>query len=154
MTDHHYKLIVKWTGNQGEGTKDVRSYERSLVVSAEGKPELQGSADPAFKGDPSKYNPEELLVAALSTCHMLSYLYLCAVNKIVVTAYVDQPTATMSVDQTGNGRFKETTLFPQVTITDPSRIADAEKLHEEAHHKCFIANSVNFPVNAKPTIKT
>lgn len=152
MNEHHYQLTVTWTGNKGNGTKDYQAYERSHTISVEGKPDLLGTADPMFRGDPKKYNPEELLVAALSSCHMLSYLHLCAVNKIVVTTYIDKPTATMVLEG-GTGHFKEAILHPTITIMDPSRIEDAKKLHHKAHEICFIANSVNFPVNVDPIIR-
>lgn len=152
MTEHHYQLSVKWTGNTGQGTKDYRSYERSHLISGQGKPDLLGTSDPAFRGDPSKYNPEELLLASLSACHMLWYLHLCAVSQIIVIEYSDQPKALMVVDPSGSGHFKEATLHPLVTITDPARLDQAKQLHQPAHEKCFIANSVNFPVTIKPSI--
>lgn len=149
MLEHHYKLKITWTGNKGQGTKEYQGYERSHIISAEGKPDLLATADPQFRGDPTKYNPEELLVAALSSCHMLSYLHLCAVNKIVVTAYLDNPVGTM-VLEAGAGHFTNVTLHPVITITDGSRVEEARKLHHVAHEKCFIANSVNFPVDVEP----
>ncbi|MBS0655615.1 MAG: OsmC family protein, partial [Verrucomicrobia bacterium] len=97
MTEHHYQMILTWTGNKGQGTKEYRGYERSFVLACEGKPDLVGSADPMFLGDKTKYNPEELLVAALTSCHMLSYLHQCAENKIIVTQYRDQPNGTMKI---------------------------------------------------------
>lgn len=149
MAEHHYKLKITWTGNKGQGTKDYQSYERSHIISGEGKPDLLATADPMFKGDPSKYNPEELLLAALSSCHMLSYLHLCAVNKIVVTAYIDNPMGTMVLEG-GSGHFTRAVLHPIITITDKTRLEEAKKLHHLAHEKCFIANSVNFPVDVEP----
>lgn len=149
----HYELAVTWTGNTGQGTKDYRSYERSHVVTAPGKPDLVGSSDPKFKGDPKRWNPEELLLASLSACHMLWYLHLCSEQKIIVTEYIDRPTGEMIVEPTGSGRFKEATMRPSIVITDAARIADAEKLHHEAHKKCFIANSVNFPVKVESSIR-
>lgn len=148
----HYEITVTWTGNTGQGTRDYRSYERAHTVTGPGKPDLVGSSDPKFRGDAKRWNPEELLLASLSACHMLWYLHLCAESKIVVTEYVDRPTGEMVIEASGLGRFKEATMRPSITITDSSRIADAEKLHEEAHKKCFIANSVNFPVKAEPVI--
>lgn len=150
--EHTYKITLKWTGNSGSGTKDYRSYERSHLVLSEGKPDLSCSSDPAFKGDPTKWNPEELLLSSLSSCHMLWYLHLCSVNKIVVTEYVDRPVGVMTVDASGDGRYKEAILNPSIVITDAARIPDAVKLHHEAHKKCFIANSINFPVQIVPTI--
>ncbi len=153
MSEHRYTICVRWTGNTGEGTKAYRSYERSHVITSEGKPPLFGSSDPVFRGDHTKYNPEELLVAALSACHMLWYLHLCAENNIVVTEYEDLPQARMEVDASGSGRFVEAILHPVVVITDTAQIHTATHLHEIAHQKCFIANSVNFPILVKPTIK-
>jgi organic hydroperoxide reductase OsmC/OhrA len=147
---HHYKIDTTWTGNKGEGTKTYRGYERSHTIAAPGKPVIEGSSDPAFRGDASRYNPEELLVAALSTCHMLSYLHVCAVAGIIVVAYTDQATGTMMETPDGSGHFTEVTLFPQVVITDAARIGEANELHHRAHALCFIANSCNFPVHHQP----
>lgn len=152
MNEHHYHMTLTWTGNVGQGTKEYSGYERSLVISCEGKPDLLGSADPVFRGDPTKYNPEELLLAAVSSCHMLSYLHLCADNKIVVTQYKDQPTATMKIEK-GVGKFTEAVLNPVIFITDAAQVELAEKLHHKAHEICFIANSVNFPIHMRPTIQ-
>jgi organic hydroperoxide reductase OsmC/OhrA len=151
--EHHYSIAVLWTGNKGEGTKTYRSYDRDHVISAEGKPPIDGSSDPNFHGSPVRYNPEEFLVASLSTCHMLWYLHLCAVNKVVVTDYRDQAKGEMMERPDGSGYFRSVMLNPVVTVTDASMIAKAESLHEEAHRLCFIANSVNFPVSHKATFK-
>lgn len=153
MQEHEYQVTVKWTGNTGEGTKNYRAYERSHVVMAEGKPELLGSSDPAYRGDAAKWNPEELLLASLSACHMLWYLHLCSDRKIVVTAYLDKPVGKMVVEASGAGHFQEATLNPKIAITDSTRIAEAESLHQEAHAKCFIANSVKFPVKVVSQIE-
>jgi len=150
---HQYSLQTEWTGNSGSGTKDYKSYERSVTLSGEGKPNIYSSADPAFRGDTSCWNPEELLVASLSICHMLSYLHLCAVAGIVVTAYRDDVKGAMSLES-GVGRMTFVTLNPHVTITDASKSDLAKELHEKAHKQCFIANSVNFPVESNPTIDT
>jgi organic hydroperoxide reductase OsmC/OhrA len=146
VKQHSYKIQVAWTGNQGQGTKSYASYKRDHTIMAAGKPTLLASSDPAFRGDPGRYNPEELLVASLSSCHMLSYLHLCAVNKIVVIDYQDEATGTMNEDANGSAAFVEVTLHPQVTVEADSDKAKALSLHEEAHRYCFIANSVNFPV--------
>ena len=146
MKQHHYEVQISWTGNLGQGTSGYRAYGRNHEISAAGKPVLHGSSDPAFRGDPSRYNPEDLLVAALSACHMLSYLHLCAVNDLVVTAYVDRASGVMEERPDGSGVFIEVTLRPEVTVSVESDTAKALSLHEEAHHLCFIANSVNFPV--------
>ena len=142
---HHYEIGLKWTGNDGEGTRTYKGYRRDLVVFAGAKPEIPGSSDPAFRGDPQRYNPEELFVASLSSCHMLWYLHLCAINGIVVVGYEDTPHGTMEEDADGSGRFVDVELRPAVTIAEGNK-AKAEELHHEAHAKCFIANSVNFPV--------
>jgi organic hydroperoxide reductase OsmC/OhrA len=150
--EHHYEVIVTWTGNRGQGTKDYQSYERSHTVTGKNKPDLLLTADPMFRGDPTKYNPEELLLTALSSCHMLSYLHLCDVNKIIVTQYIDKPTGVM-VLESSFGHFTEAVLRPVVTITEASKIEEAKKLHHIAHEKCFIANSINFPVHIEPDIR-
>ena len=149
--EHHYQLTVKWTGNRGTGTSHYREYDRSSVFSAEGKPFIESSADPAFRGDKTKYNPEELLVAALSLCHMLSYLHACAVAGVVVVDYADNAQGIMAEEDNGSGRFKEVTLNPIVTVKDDSMVDRATDLHKKANASCFIANSVNFPVHHKPT---
>lgn len=153
MSEHTYNISLKWTGNTGEGTKDYRSYGRSHQFSIKGKPNLTVSADPMFKGDPALHNPEELLVMALSSCHMLSYLHLCTTKKIVVKEYVDEFSGVLVLDASGSGHFKEVTLHPKVVITDAAQLTEAENLHHLAHEKCFIANSVNFPVLIKPSIQ-
>ena len=147
---HHYKLSVQWTGNTGKGTSDYRSYERSHRISAENKPPIEASSDPAFRGDASKYNPEELLLASLSGCHMLWFLHLCSDHGIVVMDYKDEPVGTMIETESG-GKFKEAILEPLVTITDRALVEKANALHAEANRLCFIANSVNFPVKHEPT---
>jgi organic hydroperoxide reductase OsmC/OhrA len=144
--EHNYQLTLKWTGNKGTGTSAYRAYERAHTISTDTKPEILGSSDPAFRGDKTKYNPEELLVASISGCHMLSYLHVCVKAGIVVTDYVDQAMGTMVETANGGGHFKEIILNPVVTITDPAMIEKANALHEQAHELCFIANSVNFPV--------
>jgi len=148
--EHTYSTTVTWTGNQGTGTSAYKAYSRDHDISAPAKPIIPGSSDPAFRGDPSRYNPEDMLVASLSACHMLWYLHLCSANGIAVTAYSDPATGIMAEDTTGGGRFTEVTLRPQVTLAPGSDAAKAESLHHEAHEKCFIANSVNFPVRVEP----
>jgi organic hydroperoxide reductase OsmC/OhrA len=148
--EHTYKLTVKWTGNTGSGTKDYHSYERSHIISAEHKSEILASSDPSFRGDQLKYNPEELLLAALSSCHMLWFLHLCAKNKIIVSDYVDNPTGIMLESEDGSGRFTEVTLHPVVTVIDRHSLDKLDELHVKANKLCFIANSVNFPVKHKP----
>jgi organic hydroperoxide reductase OsmC/OhrA len=148
---HRYTVAVRWTGNDGAGTRDYRSYRRDHLALVAGKPDLAMSADPAFRGDRGRYNPEELLVAALSTCHMLWYLHLCAVNDIVVSAYEDAAEGTLEESPDGGGRFTGVVLRPRVAIAsgDPAR---ALALHDLAHERCFIASSVNFPVRHEPAL--
>jgi len=148
---HRYRVDVIWTGNRGTGTDGYRNYSRNHVIRVPGKPELIGSADPTFRGDATKYNPEDMLVAALSTCHMLSYLHMATVAGVVVTDYRDAAEGTMVTEGDG-GHFTEVVLRPVVTITAASDPAKAEAAHEAAHHACFIANSVNFPVRCEPRI--
>jgi organic hydroperoxide reductase OsmC/OhrA len=151
---HNYQISLQWTGNMGNGTIDYRSYQRSHIISAEGKPDIAGSSDPNFRGDTTKYNPEELLVASLSACHMLWYLHLCAEAGIVVVDYIDNATGIMKETAKGGGHFTEVTLCPTVTITENALIGKATLLHRKAHELCYIANSVNFPVHHKPVCKT
>jgi organic hydroperoxide reductase OsmC/OhrA len=151
VTDHHYALDLTWTGNRGSGTSGYRDYSRDCLLTADGKPDLLGSSDPTFRGDPGRWNPEELLVAALSQCHLLSYLHSAVNHGIVVTAYTDAPTGTMS--QVGQGgRFTSVVLRPRVTVTDPEQVELARQIHHEASENCFIAASVSFPVLHAPTI--
>lgn len=150
MHEHRYEVRVMWTGNDGEGTKTYRSYRRDHTIAAEGKPEIPGSSDPAFRGDPSRYNPEELLVASLSTCHMLWYLHLCSSNHITVLAYRDAASAVMAEHENGSGEFLRATLRPTVTLRAGSDRERALALHHEAHRMCFIAASVKFPVDLSP----
>lgn len=147
---HTYSAHLVWTGNSGRGTASYKSYGREYVVRMDGKPYLHGSADPAFRGDASRYNPEDLLVASLSACHLLWYLHLCAVAKVVVVEYSDDAGGTMVLDKDGGGRFTEVILRPRVVVADAAMIERATVLHAEAHAKCFIANSVNFPVRHEP----
>lgn len=146
---HHYKTSVYWTGNEGAGTAAYTAYSRNHTIRVEGKPDILGSSDPNFRGDASRYNPEEMFLASISTCHMLWYLHLCAVNGVVVTAYEDHAEGAMLESGQG-GRFTEVTLLPMVTVQDASMIDKAIALHEKAHHSCYIAASVNFPVKHVP----
>ncbi len=154
MTDlHEYGVTVTWTGNLGSGTTGYKHYSRDFALEAAGKSAIAGTADTVFHGTPGRWNPEEMLVAALSACHKLSYLHLCAVNGVVVTAYVDHAEGAMRFDSaTGSGRFERVVLRPEVTIAAGSDEAKARALHHRAHQLCFIANSVNFPVTCEPVI--
>ena len=147
---HQYQLTIKWTGNRGTGTNDYRSYDRDHTIKATNKAEISGSSDPAFRGDPTLYNPEELLVAALSTCHMLSYLHVCVLNGVIVVDYQDTATGAMSETPNGGGHFTEVVLNPVVTVKEASMLEKANQLHHKASELCFIANSVNFPVRHQP----
>jgi organic hydroperoxide reductase OsmC/OhrA len=149
---HHYRTHVTWDGNTGHGTQAYQAYERSHTVRIDGKPPIAGSSDPMFNGDPTRHNPEELLVAALSSCHMLWYLHLCSQAGVVVSAYTDDASGTLLVTQAGGGHFSEVRLRPAVTISTASDPRLAQTLHEAAHQMCFIANSVNFPVFCEPSI--
>jgi organic hydroperoxide reductase OsmC/OhrA len=145
---HRYATRVEWGANGG-GTKGYARYSRDHSIVAAGKPEILGSSDPLFRGDASRYSPEELLVASLSACHMLWYLHLCAVNRVTVITYLDEATGEMEESADGGGRFVRVVLRPQVTIAAGDRDR-ALALHDQAHHHCFIANSVNFPVDVEP----
>jgi len=145
--EHHYKLTTKWTGNQGTGTSNYRKYERSHTIMVDKKTDIEASSDPAFRGDTTKHNPEDLLVASLSSCHMLWYLHLCSESGIIVTDYIDNATGIMIETTNGSGHFTEVTLNPIVTITEAAMQDKANELHKKANELCFIANSVNFPVH-------
>ena len=147
---HSYSATVTWTGNLGPGTASYRAFARDHEISAPGKPTIAASSDPAFRGDPSRWNPEEMLVASLAQCHMLWYLHLASSAGIVVTAYVDAASGAMTVHEDGSGEFVEVVLHPVVTLLDPSKKGEAEALHHRAHELCFIARSVNFPVHTEP----
>ncbi|KSU77956.1 Organic hydroperoxide reductase OsmC/OhrA [Pseudarthrobacter enclensis] len=150
LHDHNYALTIRWTGNRGEGTSSYRAYSRDHDVAIPGLPVLKGSADPTFHGDRERYNPEQLLLAALAQCHMLSYLHVAVKHGVVVTDYTDEATGTMVVNRDGSGQFQSVTLHPRVTVADPGQVALAESLHHEANQVCFIGRSVNFPVGHEP----
>ena len=143
---HKYKLTINWTGNRGTGTSGYSSYERSHILSAENKAEVMMSSDPSFRGDKTKYNPEELLVASISSCHLLWYLHLCSDAKIVVIGYSDDATGLMQETEDGGGHFTEVVLHPKVVVKSLTMIDKANELHEKAHQLCFISRSVKFPV--------
>jgi organic hydroperoxide reductase OsmC/OhrA len=150
--EHKYRVSVQWIGNQGTGTSGYREYGRNHVIHTQGKPDILGSADPAFRGDAARWNPEDLLVASTSACHKLWYLHLCAVAGVHVLAYEDEAQGTM-VDSPEGGRFTEIVLHPRVTIRAEDDAALAERLHHDAHAQCYIANSVNFPIRCEPVIE-
>lgn len=146
---HQYKASLHWTGNKGTGTDGYTKYERSHTINITGKPELLLSSDPSFRGNRSCYNPEELLVCSISSCHMLWYLHLCMDAGVVVIGYQDQAEGTMEEAADGSGRFTEITLYPKVTVASAEMVEKANALHKQAHKMCFIANSVNFPIHHK-----
>lgn len=148
---HHFTCHLVWTGAERGGTTDYERYSRLVRVDVEGKPPLPLSAAPAFRGDPALHNPEDLLVAALSSCHFLSYAALCARSGVAVVAYEDDASGTID-RQAGKTRFTEVVLRPRVTLAPGSDADRALALHERAHALCFIANSVDFPVRNEPTI--
>jgi organic hydroperoxide reductase OsmC/OhrA len=149
---HSYRVTVEWTGSRGLGTLNHSGYGREHTISAGKKPPISGSSDPAFRGDPARWNPEDLLLASISACHKLWYLGLCAKAGISVLTYRDEAEATMLEDPNGAGRFVSATLRPRITIRAGDDIAAASRLHHEAHEYCFIANSVNFPIVCDPVI--
>jgi organic hydroperoxide reductase OsmC/OhrA len=161
---HSYDVTVAWTGNRGSGTSGYREYGRDHEVTVSGagdgegaadagRPQpIAGSSDSAFRGDPGRWNPEQLLTAALAQCHMLSYLHVCAAAGIVVTGYTDEAHGTMTETTDGGGHFIEVVLRPRVTVTSPDMVEKAAGLHREAHEKCFIASSVNFQVRHEPVV--
>jgi organic hydroperoxide reductase OsmC/OhrA len=149
---HTYQTVVTWTGNRGTGTSGYRDYARDNEVAADGAPIIAGSSDPAFRGDRSRWNPEQLLVASLSQCHMLWYLHLCAVGGVVVIEYVDHASGIMAESDDGSGRFAEVVLRPRVRVAAAAMVDAATRLHADAHRSCFVANSVNFAVRHEPTV--
>lgn len=151
--EHNYQLTVRWTGNNGTGTSSYRAYERSHTIQIDNKVDIKGSSDPVFHGDKTVHNPEDLLLASLSACHMMSYLHVCVKAGIVVTDYIDNAIGKMAVNDDGSGHFTEVTLNPIVTVSDSSMLEKANELHKTANQLCFIANSVNFPVRHFPQSK-
>lgn len=147
---HSYTVTTTWTGNTGTGTSGYRDYARCHEISSTEKPSIPGSSDPAFRGDRTRWNPEELLVASLSACHKLWYLHLCAEAGVVVENYADEAVGVMEESADGGGQFVEVILRPRVELASGSDQAKARSLHHDAHAKCFIARSVNFPVKCEP----
>ena len=154
MKRHNYEIKVEWTGNEGNGTLNYKSYNRNHKIISDGKYDvINGSSDPSFLGDKTKYNPEDLFLSSLSACHMLWYLHLCADAGVVVIDYRDFATGKMRQTQAGDGKFTEVILKPEITVVRNGDSKQAKKLHEEAHKFCFIANSVNFPIVCQPVIR-
>lgn len=151
---HHYKATIQWTGNKGTGTDHYRNYARSHNIRVENKLDILGSSDPAFRGDKTKHNPEDLFISSISACHMLWFLHLCAEAGVIVVDYVDNATGIMEEDAGGAGRFTEVTLTPMVTVTESAMLDPVNELHEKANRLCFIANSLNFKVKHNPTART
>ncbi|MBW8361357.1 MAG: OsmC family protein [Kaistella sp.] len=155
MTDqnkiHRYEVSVEWTGNKGLGTVNYRDYGREHLISIAHKNDILGSSDPAFRGDSTRHNPEDLLLSSLASCHMLWYLHLCSQEGISVVGYTDHATGMMKETENGSCHFTEVTLNPIVTVSNAGMIEHANQLHTKANEMCFIAKSVNFPVHHKPT---
>lgn len=150
ISEHRYEVAVQWTGNMGDGTSSYRGYSRDHDVLIPGLPVLKGSADATFHGDRERYNPEQLLLAALAQCHMLSYLHVAVRHSVVVTDYRDEASGLLRLNRDGSGQFERVTLRPRVTLADAGQAELAARLHHEANQVCFIARSVNFPVNHEP----
>lgn len=144
--------MLHWTGNKGQGTLDYKAFERSYTIAVDNKPDILGSSDPSFRGDATRYNPEELLVASLSSCHMLWYLHLCAISGVIVVSYSDAAVGTMIENPQDGGRFTQVVLSPKVTVKESAMIEKALALHKQANRHCFIANSVSFEVSHIPVI--
>jgi organic hydroperoxide reductase OsmC/OhrA len=152
--EHEYVSRLVWEGNTGEGTAGYERYGRGYRVEIDGKPDLAGSADPMFRGDGALHNPEDLFVAAISSCHMLSYLALCARNGVRVLSYEDEARGTLRFDGTGAGRFVEVTLTPRVRVARAEDVPLGEQLHELAHETCYIASSCSVAIRHQPTVTT
>ena len=151
MKTYQYTTVVNWTGNLGLGTSNYKAYSRNHTITSGDKPVIESSSDPAFLGDRTRYNPEELLLASLSSCHMLWYLHLCAEAGIVVINYTDAVQGVMEETANGGGRFTLATLNPVVTVQDSNMVDKANQLHQKANELCFIANSVTFKVHHRAT---
>ncbi len=146
MKQHAYGTTVRWSAEGGQGTTNYGAYRRDHTIGVEGKAPIAASSDPSFRGDATRYNPEELLVASLSSCHLLWYLHLCATNGVTVLQYTDDAIGMMEENADGSGRFVRVELRPRVTVAPKCDRQRALALHEKAHHLCFIARSVNFAV--------
>lgn len=147
---HHYKINLEWTGNDGIGTATYAAYSRSYTIHADHKPVIEASSDSAFRGDNTKYNPEDMFVASIASCHMLWYLHLCADEGIVVESYTGRAEGIMQETNVNGGHFEQVILYPVITVSESHMIEKALSLHEEAHKHCFIANSCNFPITISP----
>lgn len=155
MKNHKYQVQIEWTGNEGFGTKSYNSYNRNHeIIVSEKYDTIKASSDPSFMGESTRYNPEELFLSSLSSCHMLWYLHLCSAHKIIVVEYTDEASGIMTETDNGSGKFVEVTLAPNVTITDANQLIKAKELHKKANEMCFIANSCNFVIKHEPNIRT
>jgi len=152
LGDHRYALTSTWTGNLGTGTSGYRDYRRDVTLEVDGKPTILASSDKPFRGDPSRWNPEDLLLASLSECHLLSYLHACVVAGVVVVSYRDTASGLMREDGSGGGAFVDVLLRPEVVVAEESMIEAAQRAHHQAHEWCFIANSMNFPVRHEASV--
>lgn len=152
LGDHRYALTSTWTGNLGTGTSGYRDYRRDVTLEIDGKPTILASSDKPFRGDPSRWNPEDLLLASLSECHLLSYLHACVVAGVVVVSYRDTASGLMREDGSGGGAFVDVLLRPEVVVAEESMIEAAQRAHHQAHEWCFIANSMNFPVRHEASV--
>lgn len=152
LGEHHYALTATWEGDLGTGTSGYRDYSRDVRLSVAGKPDVLASADRPFRGDAGRWNPEDLLLAALSECHLLSYLHACVTAGVVVVSYRDDATGVMTEDGRSGGAFTDVLLRPEVVVAEPSMIEKAERAHADAHRMCFIASSVNFPVRHEAVV--
>lgn len=150
---HEFNATIEWPAIKNQATTDYKAYKRDYTIFGKNKPQIEGSSDPVFLGDGAKYNPEDMLVASASACHMLWYLHLCAVSGVVVTHYSDNAQGTMAEETNGSGRFTEIMLNPTVIVKEKAMIEKALDLHDKAGQMCFIANSCNFPIRHKPIVK-
>jgi organic hydroperoxide reductase OsmC/OhrA len=151
--EHKYLTTIEWTGNNGSGTSGYTSYERSHRIQVAGKAGIEASSDPHFRGDDKKYNPEDLFLASIASCHMLWYLHLCADHGIIVQTYLDKASGLMETGTDGSGQFSKIVLMPSITVQNEGMIDMAVKLHHKAHEMCFLANSVNFEITVQPLVK-
>lgn len=151
---HLYSAALRWTGNRGDGTASYRAYDRTWDLVTPGKPVVHCSNDPLLGGDPARHNPEDLLVAAVASCHMLWFLHLASDAGIAVQAYSDSPEATGEIEPSGAGRFLSMELRPMIVVPRGTDMQRADALHGQIHKVCFIARSVNFPVTVAARYET
>lgn len=152
-TEHEYTAKVVWTGNRGEGTKTYKGYDRTWNIETPGKPVVHCSNDPLLGGDPTLPNPEDLLLSAISSCHMLWYLHLASNAGVAVQAYHDEPIGTGESEPSGAGRFLKVVLRPIIEVPEGTDTEKADAIHQEIHKYCYIARSVNFPVQYNATYR-